>query len=764
MPGSETDEPIPFARVREVYLAVGDLVGAARERELLRLCGEDVTLRRKVLRMLDGSVEGTSFLDRPATLDGLPFLADAVPAPERIGSYQVLELLGEGGFGVVYRARQEGPIRREVALKVIKPGMDTRSVIARFESERQTLALLHHPNVAQVFDAGATEEGRPYFVMELIEGEPITDACDARRLSIEERLVLFLDVCRAVEHAHQKGVIHRDLKPSNVLVHDEGGRPMVKVIDFGVAKAIDPGEGQAMHLTREAQRIGTPDYMSPEQADGARDVDTRTDIYALGVLLHELLTATTPLALASRESASTSAILKAIREEEPHRPSTRVGLAMADVATMRGTDPRRLRGRLQGDLDWIVLRAIAKERERRYDSVGALAADIGRHLAHEPVAAARPGRRYTLGKFVRRHRIGVAAAAAVSVSVASGLTLTALALHRAVQAESGLRSARDDALAVNDFLVDDLLGAASTSRAGHTVTVVDAMKNAIPVVDQRFAREPALAARVKYAIGSVFRDIGMLEESLPPLRAAIEVLARELGPTHANTIDATVSLGDALRELGRDEEAESILRRTATELDRTCGPDDPRTLKIKVGLGEILQKRGRHDEADTMLKDSIERMTRILPPNAEPLLAARMSLVASLGAQARDEEALPYSTAVLAQTRASFPPTHPAVLAAMNNHAAMLSNLRRFAEAEPLYRELLAAVEGSLPAGHWQIALTRYSLGHAIGRSGRLAEALPLIERAMEEATKALGPDHEFVKRIAAERDEYRGRLNGDGR
>lgn len=764
MPGSDTDEPTPFARVREVFLAVGDLDGEAREVELRKLCGEDVTLRRKVLRMLDSNVEETTFLDRPATLDGLPFLADAMPAPERIGPYQVLELLGEGGFGVVYRARQEVPIRRDVALKLIKPGMDSRSVIARFESERQTLALLQHPNVAQVFDAGTTPEGRPYFVMELIDGQPITDLCDARRLSIEERLALFLDVCRAVEHAHQKGVLHRDLKPSNILVHDQGGRLTAKVIDFGIAKAMDQVDSQTMRLTREAQRVGTPDYMSPEQAEGAQYVDTRTDIYALGVLLHELLTATTPLALASRESASASAILQAIREEEPRRPSTRVGLTATDVAALRGTDPRRLRGRLAGDLDWIVLRAIAKERERRYDSVGALAADIGRHLAHEPVAAARPGGWYTLGKFVRRHRIGVAAATAVSVSIAAGLTLTALALRRAMQAESDLRSARDDALAVNDFLVDDLLGAASTNRAGHTVTVVDAMKNAIPAVDQRFAREPALAARVKYAIGSVFRDIGLLEESLPPLRAAIDVLEREVGPTHANTIDATVSLADALRELGRDEEAESILRRGATELERASGPDDPRTLKVQGSLGELLQKRGRHDEADRLLKDVIERMSRVFPPNAEPLLAARMSLVASLGAQSRDEEALPYSSAVLAQTRSAFPSTHPAVLAAMNNHAAMLSNLQRYADAEPLYRELLTAVEGSLPASHWQIAVTRYSLGHAIGKAGRVAEALPLIERAIEEATPALGPDHEFVKRMAAERDAYRKTLGGEAK
>ena len=740
-----------YAKVREVYLAVGELLGEERERELLRLCGENASLRRKVVRMLDAHVEESRFLAQPATLDGVPFLAEPVAPPTAIGPYRIGELLGEGGFGTVYRARQETPIRRDVAIKLIKPGMDTRSVIARFEAERQTLALLSHPNIAQVFDAGATPEGRPYFVMELIGGEPITAYCDRRGLSVEARLGLYVEVCRAVEHAHQRGVIHRDLKPSNVLVQEEAGRAIVKVIDFGIAKAIEASPEDAARLTLEAQLVGTPDYMSPEQVEGMRGADTRVDIYALGVMLYELLTGRTPLGLSTRERSSPSVLLKAIREEEPKRPSARIEPDRADG--------RRLRARIAGDLDWIALRAIEKDRERRYRSVGALIADVERHLAHEPVTAARPSSLYTLRKFVRRHRIGVAAFAGVIGSLGVGLAMTTLSLGRAMRAESELRLARDQAVAVNDFLVDDLLGAASTSRSGHTVTVVDAMKNAIPGVDKRFAGEPAVAARVKYAIGSVFRDIGLLEESLPPLKASVEALERELGPQHPNTIDAKVSLGDALRELGRDDEAEAMLRPAANATESARGADDPLTLKLKGSLGEILQKRGRHDEADALLKDTIERMVRVLPPTAEPLLAARLSLVASLGAQSRDEEALPHAKAVLEQTKASFAPTHPAVLAATNSYAAMLSNLKRYAEAEPIYRELLGAVESSLPAGHWQIAVTRYSLGHAIGEAGRVADGLPLIEKAIDEAQAALGPEHEFVRRMISERDAYRARL-----
>lgn len=748
----------PFSRVRDVFLAVEELAGEDRERELLRLCGDDATLRHKVLRMLDPSVGDSAFLDQPATLDGATFLGSALAAPTALGPYEIVETIGEGGFGVVYRGRQTVPLRRDVAIKVIKPGMDTKRVIARFEAERQTLALLHHPNIAQVLDAGATPEGRPYFVMELIEGVPLTTYCDRRGLSIEARLDLFLELCRAIEHAHQKGVIHRDLKPSNVLVEEREGRAVVKVIDFGIARAIDPTGLEATRLTVEAQFLGTPDYMSPEQADPSLgDADTRVDIYALGVILYELLTSTTPLGLASREGTSPATIRGAICNEEPKRPSTRLATVdLGSVATRRGVDARRLRTQLEGDLDWIVLRAIEKDRARRYDAVGSLAADVRRHLAHEPVSAAKPSTWYVTGKFIRRHRFGVAAAVAITGSLAVGLVSTVAALARAVNAEADSRRARDESDAVNQFIVDDLLSAANTSRQGHTVTVVDAMKHALPAVDERFALQPAVGARVKYVIGSVFRDIGLLEESVAPLEAAVTTLERELGASHPNTIDAKVSLGDALRERGLDAQAEAILRPASADAERTLGPDDARTLKLKGSLGEILQKRGQHQEADALLVDTIVRMRRALLADNEALLAATMSLVASLGAQKRDDEALPYSSAVLEQARRSFPPTHPAVLAAMNSHAAMLSNLRRHAEAEAIYRDLLAAVESVLPPGHWQIAMTRYSLGYCLSRIGREEEGLALIERSHGEATAALGADHPMVRTITNVRDGLR--------
>jgi serine/threonine protein kinase len=750
-----------FGRVRDVFLAVEALDGDARVAELARLCGDDVRLRKKVLRMLDSSAGDSAFLDEPATVDGVTFLGDPLAMPSEIGPYEIVETIGEGGFGVVYRARQTVPIRRDVAIKVIKPGMDTKRVVARFEAERQTLALLHHPNIAQVLDAGATSEGRPYFVMELIEGVPITTYCDRHGLAVEARLELFLELCRAIEHAHQKGVIHRDLKPSNVLIQENEGRPSVKVIDFGIARAIDPSALDATRLTVEAQFLGTPDYMSPEQADPSLgDADTRVDIYALGVILYELLTSTTPLGLAARERTTPLAMRSVICNEEPKRPSTRLATVdLSAVAARRGIDARRLRARLEGDLDWIALRAIEKDRDRRYDSVGSFAADIRRHLAHEPVSAAKPSTWYVTGKFVRRHRFSVAAVGAVVAALAIGLTATAVALARAVVAERDSKLARDESDAVNRFLIDDLLGAASTNREGYTVTVVDAMKHALPVVDERFASQPAVAARVKFAIGSVFRGIGMLEESVGALEAALHVLEREFGPSHPYTIDARVALSDALGDRGKDDEALAVLEPAAKESERSRGPDDPETLRLKARVGEMLQKRGRYAEADALLIDTIERMRRVLPPDNEPFIGARVSLIASLGAQLRTAEALTHSADLLEQVRAAFPPTHPAVLATMNHHAALLLDLKRYHEAELLSRDLLAAVESVMPPGHWQCALTRYNLAVSISKQNRDAEALPMVEQALAEVTAALGADHFLAGSMTVERDAMRARL-----
>jgi serine/threonine protein kinase len=364
-----------------------------------------------------------------------------------IGPYKLIEQIGEGGFGLVFVAEQQKPVRRRVAIKVIKPGMDTREVITRFEAERQALALMDHPNIARVLDAGTTDSGRPYFVMELVHGIPITDYCDQARLTPRERLELFISVCRAVQHAHQKGIIHRDIKPSNVLVTLHDGRPVVKVIDFGVAKALHQPLTDKTIYTRFAQIVGTPLYMSPEQAEmSGLDIDTRSDIYSLGVLLYELLTGTTPFDRKRLSQAAYDELVRIIRDEEPPRPSTRLTRStetLSALAAQRKTEPARLSKMFRCDLDWITMKAMEKDRTRRYETASGLARDIERYLNDEPVEAGPPGARYRLQKFARKNR----KALRIAVAFASFLVLNAVASTwqaiRATVAEHNANTQRD---------------------------------------------------------------------------------------------------------------------------------------------------------------------------------------------------------------------------------------------------------------------------------------------------------------------------------
>ena len=409
-------------RANDLFLKALELGSPGQRQEYLDgACAGDAALRAEVEALLEASARAGSFLASP----GAPALVATVeesPVAERpgtvVGPYKLLERIGEGGFGVVFMAEQQQPLRRKVALKVLKPGMDTRQVVARFEAERQALALMEHPNIAHVFDGGETSSGRPFFVMELVRGVPITSFCDQNHLSVRKRLGLFVDVCQAVQHAHQKGIIHRDIKPTNVLVTLHDDRAVVKVIDFGVAKATGQQLTEKTLFTNFAQMIGTPLYMSPEQAQmSGLDVDTRTDIYALGVLLYELLTGTTPFDGERLRTVGYDEMRRIIREEEPARPSTRMstlGQAANTASANRQSDPKRLRQLLCGELDWIVMKALEKDRNRRYETASAFAADVQRYLNDEPVQACPPSAGYRLGKFLRRNK-GPALAAALVV-------------------------------------------------------------------------------------------------------------------------------------------------------------------------------------------------------------------------------------------------------------------------------------------------------------------------------------------------------------
>jgi serine/threonine protein kinase len=441
-------------QARELFVAALKLAPEGWDDYLREQCGDDTALRDRARELLQAHAEAGSFLDRPvAALAPELTQGEEPPAVAEgpgtvIGPYKLLEQIGEGGMGLVFVAEQAEPVRRRVALKVIKPGLDTREVVARFEAERQALVLMDHPNIAKVLDAGATDSGRPYFAMELVRGLPITDYCDQARLTTRQRLDLFVTVCRAVQHAHQKGIIHRDLKPSNVLVTLHDGTPVVKVIDFGVAKAVGQRLTEKTVYTRFTQVLGTPLYMSPEQAElSGLDIDTRSDVYALGVLLYELLTGATPFDSERLRAAGFDEMRRIIREEEPPRPSQRLSTldaaARSTVSHRRGVDDRRLGQTLRGEPDWIVMRALEKDRTRRYESASAFAADVERYLNNEPVEACSPSLPYRATKFVKRHQGPVLAASVVVLALVLGVAGTSLGMVQAWQMEQEANEQRD---------------------------------------------------------------------------------------------------------------------------------------------------------------------------------------------------------------------------------------------------------------------------------------------------------------------------------
>jgi non-specific serine/threonine protein kinase/serine/threonine-protein kinase len=741
-----------------------------------KACGNDANLRDKIEALLRAYEEADDVPEAP--IIGPELTLDNSPLTEgpgtKVGRYKLLQLIGEGGFACVYMAEQAEPVRRKVALKIIKLGMDTKQVIGRFEAERQALAMMDHPNIAKVFDGGATDTGRPYFVMELVKGIPITDYCDDYNFDTRSRLQLFVDTCRAVQHAHQKGIIHRDIKPSNVMVTLRDGRPVPKVIDFGIAKAMQQRLTEKTVFTEYRQFLGTPEYMSPEQAQFSElDVDTRTDIYSLGVLLYELLTGTTPLERKELLSGSYDEMLRIIRETDPPKTSTRasaLGDALAEVAKHRHVEPAELCKIIRGDLDWVVMKTLEKDRTRRYETANELAQDVERHLVDEPVLAGPPSAGYRLRKFVRRHRTGVVAGLLVAAALVIGLCLATVGFVQASREKTRTGRALQRA-GMNFQMARDAVGE-MTRVAEEKLADAPEMKQVQAELLQQaqifyagFLEEnsddPAVREEIGQAylrLGGIHRTLGQHTEAEDAFENAIDIFEEmaieypEVFSYREDLADGYGRLAGVLQTTGRLEDSEEP-KREEEQLRAELLAEFPSSVEHELNLagcrcelGELLRLLGALDEAEQILRqetDLLEKLT-IEYPDARGVLAGcyfTLGHILSYASQ-HEESAQVYqrSTDLQKKLVEDFPddPINRQELAQNMVSLGMTMNIAgRTKEAEVVLREaadLCQELVMEFPQSGWEWAMAEayHHLSEALNKTGRHEEAEQVLRQALE--------------------------------
>ena len=729
---------MPLPREEDLFERALALPAAERPAWVARACADDAALRAQIEALLRAHVEASEFMESPPPdlLAGAPkceVLAEEKPG-DRIGRYRLLQKIGEGGCGIVYMAEQEESVRRRVALKVIKLGMDTKAVIARFEAERQALARMEHPNIARVLDAGATSSGRPFFVMELVRGLRITDYCDQNNLATEQRLDLFTKVCQAIQHAHQKGVIHRDIKPSNILVTLHDGAPVPKVIDFGIAKATQGRLTEHTLFTAFEQFIGTPAYVAPEQAEmSGLDIDTRSDIYSLGVLLYELLTGRTPFDHGELVKSGIDEMRRRIRETEPPRPSHRLrtlnDVDRTTVAKRRGTDGPRLTLRLRGDLDWIVMRCLEKDRSRRYETANALATDVQRHLQNEPVAARPPSTAYLLQKLMRRHRVAFAAGAAMTAMLIVGFAVSTTLYFRE---RTALERAR-----LAESLAREEKARAEMARAAAEASNIRAQVEATKRVQ--------IAAMMR---GSL-KDFGEAMSGDP--RAFRNYLdkaaARKKEITDQPDVEAGIddSLAGAYFALGDYAKAEDLFTEAMMLRVRTHGRTAPQVATSLNYLGLVQSAQGRwveaekfHREALAMLNDRRDSH----PETAAEIAHTHSTLGWVLGQRAKLAEAQQHLRQAIGQQRTLLGSRHPEVAASLVRLGSVLTHEGRVEEAEGVLKEALAINTEAFGEESAEAARTLNFLAVTVAlNQRRLPEAIALYRQAFEIRQRLSDPN-----------------------
>jgi serine/threonine-protein kinase len=721
--------PERWKLVQSIFQAVVESPPEGRSSLLERLCGGDAALRREVQELLVADGQAGAFLEAPTAPEAAFSMGEDAPAA-RAGPYRILGRIGEGGMSTVYAAvREDAAYEKRAAVKFFRAELRHPGLLQRFRVERQILAGLDHPHIAKLLDGGSTAEGVPFLVMDYVEGLPIDEYCDRHRLAVGARLELFRKVCAAVQYAHANLVVHRDIKPSNILVRSDG-EP--KLLDFGIAKLLNPGlSALQLEPTRADAYAMTPEYASPEQVRG-EPVSTATDVYSLGVLFYKLLTGGLPYPV---EKRTLPEIMQAIREDEPAKPSARVLSLEATMAETRSASPRSLSRQLRGDLDTILLKALRKEPERRYGSVEQLSEDLRRQREGLPVSARADTFAYRAGKFVRRHRMGVALASLAAALVVASTVTTAVQSVR-------LRRALSRAEAVTQFLRDTLGSANPYGGVGREATVVQVLERAVPKIDASFGDQPEVDATVRAVIGTTYRDLGRYEEARPLLESALATRRRVLRDLHPAVAESLLDLGVLLRGTGDFAGAETLYRQALALSERTQGRESLEAARALYWLGDLLVGRRAYAEAEPVAREALAIRRRLLPSPHVDVARSLVLLGAVLSGQGQYAEAEPLGREAIALLAETPYGRSPAMGIALNERAALLADMGDLAAAEPLFRQVLALRQEQLGEEHTAVGASMSNLAQLLVERESFEEAERLMREALRIFEKVLGEDN----------------------
>lgn len=746
-----------WLRAKELLSELSEVPQHEKADRIAQACAGDPGLQAELERLMALDAEADRYFDELGAT-----LAGAHAIPEQIGVYRIVGEIGRGGMGTVYLGeRSDGQFEQTVAIKVVGDSVNER-MLERFREERRILAQLNHPGIAHLLDGDSLPDGRPYFIMEYIRGRQITDHADHERMDTSARLALFREVCAAVAHAHRNLVIHRDLKPGNVMVQEgDDGQPSIKLLDFGIARVMEggPGNGQetrpprppgssaaplpahamaARATTEYGERLLTPRYAAPEQLRGEK-ATTSSDVYALGLLLHELLTGTHPFGAGV---STAEQMQEAILEGTPALPSRTAGRMDAGTAASRAGTPRRLARQLRGDLDAIVLKAIQREPEHRYASVGQLADDIRRHLDGEAVTARQGSAAYHTGVFLRRHRYGVAAAVVV---VAAGIVLGSMHLGRITHERNLARTEAAKAQQVSDLLVSMLESADPTQARGEEISVREVLDHASARIEKELADQPDVLARMQNIIGTVYTQLGEYDKAGSALSQALDLQRTRHGAAHPEALDTTHAMAELAMRRGEFDQSEELLRTVLARRSEQPAVDPLLVSSVQSDLGWILGRQGKYDEAERLVRAALA--TLIATPGADPgaVQSSRNTLAMLLRRQGEYAEAEVLYRQLLAQQREMLGPAHPRLASTLGNFGILLAEWQRPHDAEPLLREALAMKRELYDPNHPTIALGLGEVANVLADQGRYDEAEPLQIQALAIRRVSLEPGHPHI-------------------